>query len=193
MGGLLPKLGPFPCLPPPALKRVSHYRYLAKSIISQQLSGKAAETIHKRICALSPGPLFPSVREFLNLPPDLLRQAGLSGSKRCAIADLATRLEAGSLCLSGVSRQTDQDIVSRLTEVHGIGPWTAQMFLLFKLGRLDILPAGDLGVQEGVRILDGLASRPGPAEIRARTNIWAPLRSIGTLAMWRLVDGTPTT
>lgn len=133
------------------------------------------------------------MREFLNLPPDLLRQAGLSGSKRCAIADLATRLEAGSLCLSGVSRQTDQDIVSRLTEVHGIGPWTAQMFLLFKLGRLDILPAGDLGVQEGVRILDGLASRPGPAEIRARTNIWAPLRSIGTLAMWRLVDGTPTT
>jgi 3-methyladenine DNA glycosylase/8-oxoguanine DNA glycosylase len=122
-----------------------------------------------------------------------MRGAGLSRAKLTAVRDLADRAESGALRLQGLGRLPDDAILERLVQVRGIGPWTAQMFLMFKLGRLDVLPVGDLGVQEGLRILDGRKERPGPVEVEERGAVWAPLRSVATWIMWRLVDETPTT
>ena len=122
-----------------------------------------------------------------------MRGAGLSRAKLAAVRDLADRAESGALRLQGLGRLPDDAILERLVQVRGIGPWTAQMFLMFKLGRLDVLPVGDLGVQEGLRILDGRKARPGPVEVEERGAVWAPLRSVATWIMWRLVDETPTT
>ena len=93
-----------------------------------------------------------------------------------------------SLRLRGVGRLPDEEIVQRLTVVRGIGVWTAQMFLLFKLGRLDVMPATDLGVREGLRRLDELEERPAPKAVLARSEVWKPLRSVASWVLWRLCD-----
>ena len=193
LGKAIARVNPFPGFPSHAQKRLSHFRYLARSIVFQQLAGKAASTIHGRACRLSPGPLFPSPKECLAIPSARMRGAGLSRAKLAAVRDLAQRAESGALRLQGLGRLSDDAILERLIKVCGIGPWTAQMFLMFKLGRLDVLPVGDLGVQEGLRILDGREVRPGPAEVEERGAIWAPLRSVATWVMWQLVDEAPTT
>ena len=118
-----------------------------------------------------------------------MREAGLSRSKLRAIRDLAERVEAGSLNLRYLSRLSDEEVVEQLTAVWGIGVWTAQMFLLFHLGRLDIFAPGDLGLQEGIRMLDGLEERLTPAECEERAKAWAPLRSVASWYLWRLKDG----
>jgi 3-methyladenine DNA glycosylase/8-oxoguanine DNA glycosylase len=87
-----------------------------------------------------------------------------------------------------LSRLADEDVVARIEEVRGLGEWSAQMFLLFRLGRLDVAPAGDLGVQEGLRLLDGLSARPTPRAALLRMECWRPLRSVGAWTMWRLVE-----
>jgi len=95
---------------------------------------------------------------------------------------------SGQLRLRGIAGQDDDEVIRRLTTVWGIGEWTAQMFLIFKLGRLDIMPSGDLGVQEGMRLLDGLDTRPSPAELLIRSEVWRPLCSVATWFLWRLTD-----
>ncbi len=105
-----------------------------------------------------------------------------------AIQDLASRIDSGQLKLRGCSRWSDQSVVEQLTEVRGIGLWTAQMFLIFKLGRPDVFPATDLGVQEGIRILDGLKKRPEPKKAEARAAQWAPYRSAAAWYLWRMAD-----
>jgi 3-methyladenine DNA glycosylase/8-oxoguanine DNA glycosylase len=124
----------------------------------------------------------------LRLSESALRAAGMSRNKLLALRDLAARLEDGRLDLARSSRRTDQEVIERLTEVRGIGTWSAQMFLMFRLGRLDVMPAGDLGVREGLRLLDGLDARPSVDEALERAEIWRPLRSVGAWAMWRLVE-----
>jgi 3-methyladenine DNA glycosylase/8-oxoguanine DNA glycosylase len=166
----------------------SHYAHLARSILYQQLAGKAAATIHGRVCALTPGRGFPRPPELLKLSEKRLRGAGLSGNKLAALRDLASRVVSGELNLSGVSRMSDERIIERLVEVRGIGVWTAQMFLMFRLGRLDVMPTGDLGVQEGLKRLDGLDERPDPATVLERAEVWAPLRSVAAWHLWRLSD-----
>jgi 3-methyladenine DNA glycosylase/8-oxoguanine DNA glycosylase len=166
----------------------SHYAHLARSILYQQLAGKAAATIHARVCALTPGRGFPRPPDLLRLSEKRLRGAGLSGNKLAALRDLATRVENGGLKLAGVSRLSDERIIERLVEVRGIGVWTAQMFLMFRLGRLDVMPSGDLGVQEGLKRLDRLDQRPDPATVLERAGIWAPLRSVAAWHLWRLAD-----
>jgi 3-methyladenine DNA glycosylase/8-oxoguanine DNA glycosylase len=121
-------------------------------------------------------------------PEDALRGAGLSRAKVEALRDLATRALDGRLRLRGLSRLADEDVVARIEEVRGLGEWSAQMFLLFRLGRLDVAPAGDLGVQEGLRLLDGLSARPTPRAALLRMECWRPLRSVGAWTMWRLVE-----
>jgi 3-methyladenine DNA glycosylase/8-oxoguanine DNA glycosylase len=166
----------------------SHYAYLARSILYQQLAGKAAATIHGRVCALTPGPRFPRPPELLRISEKRLRSAGLSGNKLASLRDLAGRVERGALKLSHIARLGDERIIERLVEVRGIGVWTVQMFLMFRLGRLDVMPTGDLGVQEGLRRLDGLHERPGPATVLARSEVWAPLRTVAAWTLWRLAD-----
>lgn len=169
-------------------RRFSGFHYLCRSIVYQQLAGAAAKTIHGRVRALTPGRGFPTPAELLALPEEALRGAGLSRNKMLALTDLARRVESRSLRLRGIGRLPDEKIVERLTEVRGIGVWTAQMFLLFKLGRLDVMPATDLGVREGLRRLDELEERPTPKVVLQRSQVWKPLRSVASWVLWRLTD-----
>ena len=189
LGRAMKRLEPLPDFPganPPGVG--SHFAYLMRAIAYQQLAGKAAATIWGRVCRLTPGPLAPKPVEVLSLTDEALRGAGLSGAKTAAFRDLAERLLDGRLKLRGCARLSDEEIVSRLTEVRGIGEWSAQMFLIFRLGRLDVLSPADLGVQEGLRLLDDLKERPDAKRLAERGESWRPLASVGCWMMWRLVD-----
>lgn len=169
----------------------SHFHALARSIVYQQLAGAAARTIHDRVCALTPRGAFPTPAQFLALTDDALRGAGLSRGKLAAIRDLASRVEHDGLDLARVARRRDDEVIRALSDVRGIGEWTAQMFLMFRLGRLDVMPATDLGVREGLRRLDRLAERPAPREVLLRAESWRPLRSVASWVLWRLCDLPP--
>lgn len=187
LGKALEGLPPFPGFPLPPSR--PHFHTLARIIIYQQLAGAAARTIHGRVMALSPKPgRFPTAAELLALPEERLREAGLSRNKLRAIRNLAERVLDRTLPLRSLSRLPDDEVTARLTAVWGIGEWTAQMFLLFHLGRLDVFAPGDLGLQEGIRILDGLEARPAPAAALQRAEVWRPLRSVASWYLWRLVD-----
>jgi len=156
--------------------------------VYQQLAAAAARTIYGRVRDLTPGKGFPTPAQILDLPEESLRGAGLSRAKTKAILDLSTKVESGDLRLGALGRLADDEIVRRLTTVWGVGEWTAQMFLIFKLGRLDVMPSKDLGVQEGMRRLDGLVERPTPDELLTRAEVWRPLRSVASWVLWRLTD-----
>ena len=187
LGAAIPSLPPFPEIPVQSF-RGPHFHVLARSIIYQQLATRAAATIYGRVRKLSSGPRFPTPEQMLALSAERLRGAGLSGNKTKAVRDLATRIVSGDLRLRGIDRHDDEEIIRRLTTVWGIGEWTAQMFLIFKLGRLDVMPAGDLGVQEGLRVLDGLDGRPSAAALLGRAEVWRPLCSVAAWFLWRLAD-----
>ena len=183
------RLPPFPGFPHPSEHAAgSHFHALAKAIIGQQLSGKAARTIHGRVQALTPGRGFPKADEVLRLSRTRLRAAGLSEAKTRALHDLARRVVTQELPLRSIGRWEDERIIEALTEVRGIGVWSAQMFLMFRLGRLDVMPATDLGIREGMRILDGLVERPAPKLVAERGEVWRPLASVASWYLWRLTD-----
>ncbi len=187
LGAAMKSLPAFPDLPFPSF-RGPHFHVLARAIIYQQVATQAATTIYGRVRELSPGPRFPTPEQMLTLSDERLRAAGLSRNKIRAIRDLATKIVSGELRLRGIGRHGDEEIIRRLTTVWGIGEWTAQMFLIFKLGRLDVMPAGDLGVQEGLRVLDGLDGRPSPDALLRRAEAWRPLCSVAAWFLWRLTD-----
>lgn len=187
LGRAIKRLEPYPGFPG-GRRTDSHFHSLARTIIYQQLAGNAAATIHERVRRLTPGPRFPRPEEVVRISTARLRKAGLSGAKQDAIKDLATKVIRGDIRLNVISRLDDQEIIERLTMVRGIGIWSAQMFLIFRLGRLDVLPSGDLGVQEGLRLLDGMNRRPTPRELTERGERWAPIRSVATWYLYRLVD-----
>lgn len=188
LGRAMKRVPPFPGFPVGPLARGSHFQAIARSIAYQQLAGAAARTIYGRVCALTPGSGFPTARECLSLPDAAFRGAGFSAGKTRAVKDLAAKCADGSVRLRSVSRMSDDEVVAMLTRVWGIGEWTAQMFLMFRLGRLDVMPAGDLGVREGVRILDGLEDRPAPKAVLERAEPWRPLRSVATWVLYRVCD-----
>ena len=187
------RLPKFPGFPTPEQARLSQFEYLARSITYQQLSTKAAATIWSRVRAL--GPEFfatrglPKPADLLELPEATLRGAGLSRNKVAALRSLSQHALDGYLPIRSTSNLDDDAIIDRLVQIHGIGPWSAQMFLLFKLGRLDVWPTGDLGVQEGVRRLLELSKRPTPQRLEALGERWRPLRSVVAWYAWRLADG----
>ena len=187
LGAAMRGVAPFPDFPVGVL-RGSHFHALARSIIYQQLATAAAAAIYGRVRDLTAGPRFPTPAEVLAIDGEELRGAGLSAGKVRAIRDLAGKTLNGELGLHGIGRLPDREIVARLTTVWGIGEWTAQMFLIFKLGRPDVMPAGDLGIQEGLRILDGLDERPAPRFVLERAEPWRPLRSVAAWTLWRLKD-----
>jgi len=187
LGKAMKRVPPFPVMPMPILKG-PHFHTIARSIVYQQLATAAARTIYGRVRDLTPGKGFPTAAQILDLPEESLRGAGLSRAKTKAILDLSRKSESGELKLRSLGRLDDEEIVRRLTTVWGVGEWTAQMFLIFKLGRPDVMPSKDLAVQEGLRILDGLDARPAPADIMARAEVWRPLRSVAAWVLWRLTD-----
>lgn len=164
------------------------YEALVESIVYQQLAGKAAAAIAARLQALTPGPGYPNAEALLRLPARRLRAAGLSRQKLSYLRDLAARVQDGRLELRGLRRLSDDALVSQLTQIRGIGRWSAEMFLLFHLHRPDILPVGDFGFRSGVKQAYGLAALPGPKELEAMGERWRPHRSLATLYFWRVRD-----
>jgi DNA-3-methyladenine glycosylase II len=165
------------------------FEALTEAVVYQQLSGKAAATILGRFRALcgSPDRLDPAV--VLELEPDAMRAAGLSRAKTAAILDLAEKSLSGVVPhqeeLAGLD---DEAIIERLTVVRGIGPWSVQMFLMFRLGRPDVLPHTDLGIRKGVQRLDGLQDVPAPAAVVHRGEVWRPFRTLASWYLWRSLE-----
>jgi DNA-3-methyladenine glycosylase II len=162
-----------------------HFGALVRSITYQQLAGKAAAAIHGRFRALVPGPLTPEA--VLALDEADMRGAGLSAAKTASIRDLAVHAASGDVPLDQLARLGDDEIMARLVTVRGIGPWTAQMFLLFELRRLDVWPTGDLAVREGWRLVHGLPVPPTPKALELAGDPLRPVRSLAAWYCWQAV------
>jgi DNA-3-methyladenine glycosylase II len=161
-----------------------HFSVLARSIISQQISTKAARAIADRLIAsLGRGGLKP--KGVLALSPETMRAAGLSANKQRSLRDLAERCASGDIPLKKLAAMDDEAVIETLIPVHGIGRWTAEMFLIFSLGRLDVFPVADYGLKAGVKRHYGLEELPTKAELEKVGASWQPFRSVGTWYMWR--------
>lgn len=163
-------------------------RSLARSIVYQQLSGKAAETIWGRFVALYPGKRFPRPAAILATPDAALRAAGLSGAKAAALKDLARHVVERRLVPARLPKASDEEVAAMLLPVRGIGPWSVDMFLMFALGRLDVLPVGDLGIRKGMQQHFGLRKLPDAARMTRLAAPWRPYRSVAAWYMWRLLE-----
>ncbi len=184
LAGLIARHGP-----PPLGRRTppsKRFESLAASIVYQQLAGKAAATIHGRLVAALGGVVSP--KALLAAPAEVLAGSGLSRAKAAAIVDLAEKVLTGEVALDRIGRLPDRDVVDHLVQVRGIGPWTADMFLLFDLGRLDVWPTGDLGVRAGYGAAWGLPATPSPADLEERGERFRPYRSIVAWYCWRAVE-----
>lgn len=163
------------------------YRALVRAVVFQQLSGKAATTIHNRLLALWPGTVHPEPEDVLSTPFETLRGAGLSRQKIAAIQDIARKRSEGVIPHAGtLARLADDEIIARLTAVRGVGRWTVEMYLIFTLGRPDVLPVDDLGVRKGAEKLYGRSFTP--KELGAYGARWAPWRSAAAWHLWRVAD-----
>src|SRR5258706_1728700 len=164
----------------------SPYEALLESIAYQSISGKAAATIFGRVKALSATGRAPTPQEMLKLRKPVLRKAGLSGAKILAMKDLAQKTIDGIVpSLEQAERLSDEELVERLVSVRGIGAWTVEMFLIFRLGRPDVLPIHDLGVQKGWSVAYGKKHKPSPKELLAFGERWRPYRTVASWYMWR--------
>ena len=166
--------------------RRPHFAELARMICYQQLAGAAARTIHGRFEALFDG--HPTPEAVLATPDAALRSAGLSAAKAASIRDLAVRVDAGEVKLARMSRLPDDEIVRELTLVRGIGRWTAEMFLMFQLGRPDVWPVDDLGVRKGYSLIYELPAMPMPRDLDPLGERFRPYRSVVAWYCWRAVD-----
>lgn len=174
-------------LPPPAMQQEEdRFRALVRAIVNQQLSGRAAATITERLLSLFPAGIDPAA--VLATEAEALRGAGLSQAKCRYLRGLAERIGSGSVDLQGIDRLNDADVVAQLTQIAGIGRWTAEMFLIFSLERVDVLPVGDLGLRAALRRHYALATLPAPAECEAIAHPWRPYASIATLYLWRSLE-----
>ena len=165
-----------------------YFGSLCSAIISQQLSGKAAQTIEDRFMAL-----FGPERQFTPanvaaMAVEEMRAAGLSEAKARYLRDLGERVANGALDLAHLETMDDEEIITRLVEVKGIGRWTAEMFLIFSLGRLDVLPVNDLGLRKAVMQLYGLPHMPKRPDLEDLAGPWQPYRTVATLYLWRTLS-----
>ena len=186
LGALIARAGAFTMRPEPTQ---SLFAALVESIVYQQLSGKAAETILGRVIALYRPRRFPRPVDILETPVERLRAAGLSAAKAAAVKDLATRTLEGTVpSMVRVRQMTDDEIIERLTTVRGIGRWTVEMLLLFRLGRPDVLPLGDLGVRKGFARTFNRRALLDPLVLHRRAERWRPYRSVASWYLWRALD-----
>lgn len=165
----------------------THFDALVRSIVYQQLSGKAAATIHGRVLTLI-GDGAEAPAKIVATSHDALRAAGLSNQKASYVRNLAEHVLDGSLPVNSLHELTDDEIIEALTQVKGIGRWSAQMFLMFRLGRPDVLPDLDLGIQKGIQKAYRMRKLPTPKQVLARGAKWAPYRTIGSWYMWRILE-----
>jgi len=164
-----------------------HFDHLVRAIVYQQLAGKAAAAIHGRILGLYGGRP-PTPAELLATRAAALRRAGLSRQKLGYLRDLAGRAHAGVVPLGALADLDDAGVTAALTAVKGVGPWTAQMFLIFRLGRPDVLPVLDLGIQKAIRVAYGLRRMPTPARMEQIARPWRPYRTVACWYLWRSLD-----
>jgi DNA-3-methyladenine glycosylase II len=157
-----------------------------RAVCYQQLAGAAASTIHGRLVDALGGLTTPEA--VLALPVDTMRAAGLSANKSASIRDLAAKVLDGEVELDRVAKLPDDEIVRELTLVRGIGRWTAEMFLMFQLGRLDVWPVGDLGVRKGYAVIHGFAEMPSARELEPLGEPLRPYRSLAAWYCWRAAD-----
>jgi len=163
------------------------FRVLASSIISQQISTKAATSIRNKVIAALGGRLQPG--RFARVADADLRACGLSAGKVKFLRDLVAKVTDGTVPLRKLPAMPDDEIRERLLDVSGIGPWTVDMFLMFGLGRPDVLPTGDLGIRVAAQRVFGLAEQPKPAELNDRTAHWRPYRTVACWYLWRSLAG----
>jgi DNA-3-methyladenine glycosylase II len=170
-----------------AYPEASHFGAILRSIVYQQLSGSAAATIHGRVLALFGG-REPAPRALLRTDDATLRAAGLSGQKTRYVKDLAAHAADRRFRMERLHELDDEAVIAALTQVKGVGRWTAQMFLMFHLGRPDVLPELDLGIQKGIQVAYGLRRLPNPKQVMRRGVPWAPYRTVASWYLWRLLE-----
>ena len=179
---LIDAVGPFS----PRLPDGDYFNSLVRSIVFQQLAGRAAHAIHTRLVGLYDG--HPTAEAILQTPLEDLRGVGLSGTKAKSILDLAQKTSDGTVPLERIDELSDDEIVKRLSAVRGIGRWTAEMFLIFHLRRLDVWPVDDYGVRKGFATVHRLAAPPAPKALEPMGEIYRPYRSVAAWYCWRAVD-----
>jgi len=183
LSGVIERVGPFRMQ-----FRDPEFETLVRSIVYQQLSGKVAAVIFARLLDLAPGgKLTPEA--IIKLRPRQMRRAGLSSQKTAYIRDLARKTTAGLVDFGGISSLSDDQVIDALTQVKGIGVWTAHMFLMFALRRPDVLPTGDLGIRMAIRKAYELADLPRHEEMVRIAERWQPYRSVAAWYLWRSLDG----
>jgi DNA-3-methyladenine glycosylase II len=190
MGTLIADLGPLDEAARRRGRPDEPYGALLRAIVGQQLSTKAARTIYERLIALF-GQRAPAPEELLAVEQDELRSVGLSRAKASYLRSLAQHVVDGELELDRLRDLEDEQVTAQLTAVKGLGRWTADMFLIFHLGRPDVLPVGDLGVRRGAQLAYGLDELPDAAQLTALAEPWRPYRSLAALYLWRSLDNTP--
>ena len=179
-----------PCGLGAARDRFDHFAMLVRAIVFQQLSTKAATTIHTRLLACFPGGK--ATPECLAAVTDeQLRAAGISRQKANYLRDLCEKVASGEVPLDTVDAMTDDEVIEALTKVKGIGRWTAEMFLIFRLQRPDVLPVGDLGIVNAIQKAYRLRKKPTPDRMRKLGEAWRPYRSVATWYLWRSLDNEP--
>ncbi|HEY1823499.1 MAG TPA: DNA-3-methyladenine glycosylase 2 family protein [Trebonia sp.] len=183
MRRLVAEAGPAQVRPPTD----SHFGALVRTIVYQQLAGRAAAAIHGRLIAALDGQVEPEA--LLSLPDETLRSVGLSGAKAASLRDLAAKVLDGTVVLdpAGLRRESDADVVARLTTVRGIGKWSAEMFLMFQLRRLDVWPTGDLGVRKGFGLAWGIPT-PTVKQLDPLGDPFRPYRSVVAWYCWRAAE-----
>lgn len=169
------------------VEKAEPFAALAESILYQQLSGKAASTIVGRFKALYGG-RWPTPKKLLATPAKKIRGVGISNAKMLAIQDLAKHAQRGELKLNVLEKMTDEALISHLDKIRGVGRWTAQMHLIFNLGRPDVFPVDDLGIQKAIQKLYGYKRRPAPRTMLKHAEAWRPYRSVASWYLWRILD-----
>jgi DNA-3-methyladenine glycosylase II len=171
----------------------NYYQELVDSIISQQLSVKAARAIEQRFCDLFESEGFPPPDKILEKTVEEMRAAGLSNAKARYVRDLAEHVLDGRLKFDNIDKLTNHEVIKELTAVKGIGEWTAHMFLMFCMGRMDVLPIGDLGIRNGVQKLYGLDHSATPEEVTnvSQANGWHPYETVASWYVWQSLDNAP--
>ncbi len=170
-------------------EHLAHFTAISRSIVFQQLSGKAATTIYNRFAALFPDET-PTAKALSEISDEQLRGVGLSRQKTGYLRDFAARVNSGEVPIDSLHELSDEEIIKALVSVKGIGRWTAQMFLMFRLGRPDVLPDLDLGIQKGIQRAYRMRKLPTPKRVMEVGAKWAPHRTIASWYLWRSLDAT---
>jgi DNA-3-methyladenine glycosylase II len=187
VGELIDKHGPYT-----PRRSDDPYAQLLRAIMFQQLAGNAARAIMRRWMALyGDQERMPTPKEILETSDEQFRAAGVSRQKAGYFRDIARHVVEGKIDFSRMDEQSDAEVIEHLTAAKGVGVWTAHMFLMFQLGRPDVLPVGDLGVRNGMRIAYGLEAMPTPKQATEIGEKWRPYRSVGSWYMWRVVEVVP--